>query len=464
MGGNHGLWHVRDVRRLVVGSLILSGALAAFGLTWWRSGPRRGDPPGRQPPRKPWSRRAPSEAGVLWDWSGIIGTGQSLSVGVSGEPILSRAPAYENLKLDLGGMVTPPYDAEDERLRMVLLTEPIRPLTGADPAAYPHNICGETPHTAMAHQISTLARAHLGRDCVTTHSVVGESGMGITIIGRDAKPERDMGHAWAASLFEARAIARLAKAAGKSYGVAAIVLTHGESDAERIGYAAELRQLWHDYNADLSAITGQTQTIPLLLTQQSSVPSELGTVAVSTLAAWRVVGEAPADIVCVGPRYQYEYAADRVHLTALSYARLGEKYGQVLFQHVLQRRPFRPLEPLEVQRRGSDIVVRFHVPVPPLRWHEALATPDAGRGFELLGGGERVAIARVELEGADSVVIKPALEAQGALQLRYALSAREPRPRGTVRWGALCDSDPFVGSHTRTAQANHAVAFELDVP
>jgi hypothetical protein len=400
---------------------------------------------------------------VLWDWTGIIGTGQSLSVGVSGEPVLSRAPAFENLKLDLGDMVTPPYDAEDARLRMVPLVEPIRPLARAYPAPYPHNVCGETPHTAMAHQVSSLARARLGRDCLTAHSVVGESGMSITVIGRDAQPERDKGHAWAASLFEARAIARLAKVAGKSYGIGAIVLTHGESDAERMEYAAEIHQLWRDYNADLSEITSQTQTIPLLLTQQSSVPSEVGTVAASTLAALHVVGEVPTDIVCVGPRYQYEYDADRVHLTALGYARLGEKYGQVFFQHVLEGRPFRPLEPLFVQRRGSDIVVRFNVPFPPLRWDAALGTPDAGRGFELLKAGARLAIARVELEGEDSVVITPAVEAPGPLTLRYALSAREPRPRGTVRWGALRDSDPFVGSHTRTPQPNHAVSFELNV-
>jgi hypothetical protein len=31
--------------------------------------------------------------------------------------------------------------------------------------------------------------------------------VGVTIIGRDAKPERDTGHAWTASLLEARAIA-----------------------------------------------------------------------------------------------------------------------------------------------------------------------------------------------------------------------------------------------------------------
>ena len=38
------------------------------------------------------------------------------------------------------------------------------------------------------------------------------------------------------------------------------------------------------------------------------------------------------------------------------------------------------------------------------------------------------------------------------------------RPNGTVRWGQLRDSDPFVGSLTRVAQPNYCVAFEMNVP
>src|SRR5688572_13509369 len=37
----------------------------------------------------------------LWDWHGIIGTGQSLSVGAEGLPVRSTTVSYRNLKLDL---------------------------------------------------------------------------------------------------------------------------------------------------------------------------------------------------------------------------------------------------------------------------------------------------------------------------------------------------------------------------
>ncbi|HZU81322.1 MAG TPA: hypothetical protein VE987_00315, partial [Polyangiaceae bacterium] len=42
--------------------------------------------------------------------------------------------------------------------------------------------------------------------------------------------------------------------------------------------------------------------------------------------------------------------------------------------------------------------------------------------------------------------------------------AGAPLWTGTVRWGQLRDSDPFVGSVTKRAQPNYAVAFEMPVP
>jgi hypothetical protein len=50
------------------------------------------------------------------------------------------------------------------------------------------------------------------------------------------------------------------------------------------------------------------------------------------------------------------------------------------------------------------------------------------------------------------------------LTLGYAMTAAARRPEGSLRWGALRDSDPFVGSVTGTVQQNYCVSFELDVP
>ena len=416
----------------------------------------------------------PPETGLRagWDLNGIIGTGQSLAVGVKGRPLRATAPSFHNLKLDLGHRFWPASAADDSRLSLVPLREPIRPTVRGYPAPYPGNMCGESPHTCMASQITQLLLdANSGHgDYVTVHSVVGESGQPLSVIAKGAVRAGATGVAYESSLFETRAIARLAKAAGRSFGVAAIVLTHGESDAQNPEYERALLELWQSYNSDLPKITEQTVAIPVLLTQQSSCPTEAGSLAGSALAAFRASRVVGSGVVCVGPRYQYSYV-DGVHLDSLGYDRLGEKYGQVYFETTLRGRAWRPLSPLSARREGDLIRVEFEVPVPPLVWDDQLppapAAPRewaAGRGFELSSREAPLPIAAVEIS-ASSVLIHAPGAPHGPLLVRYAASAASSsRPRGSYRWGQLRDSDPFVGATTRTPQPNYAVAFELEVP
>lgn len=412
---------------------------------------------------------------ALWDWNGIVGTGQSLGVGVEGTPLRATKPSYRNLKLDLGSRLLPaPTDPSSSRLSLVPLREPIRPLSFGYPAPFPGNISGETPHTCMATQITAevLARSGGKGDYVTVHSVVGESGQGLKVIAKGAVPRDDTGYAYAASLFEVRAIARLARQARRSYGVGAVVLTHGETDADNPDYERALSAFLADYSADLPAITGQARPPQLLLTQQSSCPTEPNRVARSALSAWKASRAHPGEIICAGPRYQYSYARDGVHLDALGYDRLGEKYGQVYFERLVRGVDWRPLEPVRAQRGANLVSVEFHVPVPPLIWDESLPRPHGspahpwanGRGFELEVDGVAVPIESVELDGG-RVNIRTAALPGGKLVVRYAAtSSKEPRPTGTWRWGQLRDSDPFRGALTGTAQPNYAVTFELAVP
>jgi hypothetical protein len=412
------------------------------------------------------------QARPAWDWNGVIGTGQSLSVGAQGD-LVSRAPSYRNLKLDLGGELFPARDPQSSRLSLVPLREPIRALTTRYPGPYPRNIYGETPHTAMATEITALALRDTGGggDYVTVHSVVGESGQPLRVIDKGATPTDDTGHAYRASLFEAKALARLAREAQRSFGVAAIVLTHGESDAGNREYASGLRQLLRDYNTDLAALTGQSTSIPLLVSQQASEPSEPGSVALSALGVLEAAEHEPG-VVCTGPRYQYEYDADAVHLRGLGYARLGEKYGQFYYQRVVRGAEFRALSPLTVERGPGVVKVRMHVPVPPLVWDESFPVPHArgivawaaGRGFELSSRGRPVRIESVGIEG-DVIVLRHAESGDAPLVVGYAVTAMaEPRPGGTRRWGLLRDSDPFVGAQSGSPQPNYAVTFQRPVP
>ncbi|WP_437668891.1 dockerin [Sorangium sp. So ce131] len=407
-----------------------------------------------------------SETRIPWDWAGIIGTGQSLSVGTT--PVMSTTQPFNNLKLSLGNARVPPFDPNNAALTMVDLVEPIRPLATGYPAPYPGNIYGETGHVPMANQITTLVDAAAGRDYVSVHTVVGESGQGMVALKKGATDTGTTGRAYAATLFEVAAIARLAQAAGKTYGVGAIFLTHGETDSGSSTYGEEVVKLWSDYNADLKALTGQTENIPLFISQQHGYPSGANQRAVSTLTQWRLGVEHPGDIVCTGPKYHLPGFGDGVHLSAAGYQQMGEKYGQIYFEKVVMGRDWQPLQPTRVERSGRVVTVHFHVPVPPLVWDERLPAPTAwanGRGFELRQGNTKINISSVEIDG-DSVKITAAsdLPASGLI-VGYAMTTNQaPRPNGFPTWGQLRDSDPFVGSTTRAAQPNYSVSFEMSVP
>jgi hypothetical protein len=412
-----------------------------------------------------------------WDWVGVVGTGQSLAVGGHGNapamPIGGTSQRFGNLKLSLGSATVPPFDPNNGALSMVPLVETLRAIATGYPSPYPRNIYGQSFHTAMADEITSLVMGAQSRSYVTAHTAVGEAGQPISVLQKGAADTGSTGRAYAASLFEVAAIARLARAQNKSYGVGAVVLTHGESDAGSATFEADMVRLWQSYNQDLRALTSQTTPIPMLLSQQHSEPTNTGSSSAGTLAQWRIGLNHPGDIICTGPKYQYAYVNDNIHLTNPDYERLGEKYGEVFFQRVVLGNAWQPLQPIGVERSGRVITVRFHVPAPPLAWDTTLAMPHQsaytewaqGRGFEVRAGTTRVAISSVAIAG-DSVQITCATDPPASgLVIGYAATADGTvRANGTVRWGQLRDSDPFVGSLTRAAQPNYCVAFEMNVP
>jgi hypothetical protein len=167
----------------------------------------------------------------------------------------------------------------------------------------------------MSIQVSALVEDASGGDYVTVHSVIGENGQPMSVIDKGAAEElvgaTSKGRAYAATLFEAEAIQRIASADSRSLAVGAIVITHGESDAGNARYDADLVQLWGDYNEDLRAITGQEQPIPMLISQQHSVPDSVGASSVATLLQWTIGLDHPGQLICSGPKYQYSSSMSR---------------------------------------------------------------------------------------------------------------------------------------------------------
>jgi hypothetical protein len=404
-----------------------------------------------------------------WDWSGVIGTGQSLAVGEKGKPIKSTSQPYGNLKLSTANLPWP-VDPDNTSLSMVPLVEPVGRYSMSYPSSWPQNIAGETPHSAMANEISALVKAASGRDFIGVHSEVGENGQCMIYLKKNATQSGVNGRSYAAAMIEAKAITRLAKAAGKTYGVGAITVTHGECDAGNENYEHDLYQLWSDYNSDLPVITGQKQKVQMIVSQQNSCNDH----SASTLAQWKIGVDHPEDIVCSGPKYQYP-SDEGIHLTTDGYRELGEKYGQIYFQRVVLGRDWQPLQPTTIERQGAVITVHYHVPVSPLVWETTFQPPHQsvdewkdGKGFEVsTASGEKVAIASVAISG-DAVIITCASDPGSDARVGYAMVGEKVRMNapfeGTYRWGLLRDSDPFIGEITKKVQPNYGVAFDMTVP
>ena len=122
---------------------------------------------------------------IPWDWSGIIGTGQSLAVGDHGRPIESTNQPYRNLKLSTADLPWP-VNPDDTNLCMVPLIEPVGRLARGYPSSWPDNISGETPHSTMGNEISALVMAASGRDFISVHGEVGENGQCMTFLKKNA--------------------------------------------------------------------------------------------------------------------------------------------------------------------------------------------------------------------------------------------------------------------------------------
>jgi hypothetical protein len=430
------------------------------------------------------------------DWVGVVGTGQSLSTGF--QPPSLTAPYYNNLMLKLGSTTFPgtgpdnpnvpvpgtsakPWDPTLTDLTVVPLVEPLRPQGSGYPRPYPINLWGETAHGAMAREITHfVATATPGTDYVTVHTEVGESGKGITaLIKQSGSTMGDTGRAYAATLFEAGAITRLAQAAGKTYGVGVIVMTHGETDADppNLAYQDQLIQLLSDYNADILPITGQKYRIPMYISQQHAYPngaSSKGKRPPVNNVQWQLGVNHKDDFVCTGPKYQYPANpnGDGVHLSVAGAEMLGEKTAQVYYERAVLGHDWQPLAPTSVTRSGRVVTVHLHVPVPPLNWDTTFAAPaitewKSGKGFELRTDSANITIASVAIAG-DTVEITASSDLPtSGLFVGYALTSQGVQLSNhskAVRWGQLRDSDPFAGVTTTQANPNYCVSFELPVP
>ena len=388
---------------------------------------------------------------VYRDINHVLGTGQSLSIGTLGTPVLSLAQPYANTTF-----VTGPLSGGTGLTSFIPLVE--KDL--------------ETHSSSFANEVTMLARdvVLVGQPAGRTSHDLLVSQHGIGGQPYSALKKGGTTACYATGMAQLKAGHDLAVAAGKSYVVRAVTNVHGETDHQILNpaYAANLVEWQNDYETDVKAVTGQAEHVPMLESQISSWTrfnnSTTSQIPGAQLAAHV---DSAGKVVLVGAKYHLPYVADGVHLTNEGYRHMGEDYAKVYRRVILEGKPWEPVRPQTVTRAGAVVTVKMYVPATPLVLDTTLVTDPGKFGFEWADDGPATpTVASVALAGPDTVVVTLSAAPTGANpRLRYAytgiagaVAGPTTGPRGNLRDS---DATPSRGSYPLY---NWCVHFEVPAP
>ncbi|MCA9661819.1 MAG: hypothetical protein KC486_26000, partial [Myxococcales bacterium] len=272
---------------------------------------------------------------------------------------------------------------------------------------------------------------------------------------------------FAAGMTQVAAAAQIAADQGDTLAVRAVTIIHGESDhlGGNLLYADNLLEWQADYEADVTAITGQVHPVPMFLCQMSSWTRYNSATSPIPYAQLDAADTRPDRIFVVGPKYFLPYV-DGVHLSGDGERWLGEHYAKAYRRVLIDGQPWVPLRPRALTRDGAVITVDFDVPAPPLVLDAELVSDPGNYGFEFWdSSGAPPTITSVELTGDAQVTITLAeAPVAGNKRLRYAFTGipgqnggPQTGPRGNLR-----DSDPTQSRHDYPLY-NWAVHFDEPV-
>lgn len=442
-----------------------------------QTGPGGTTPGGGDPGTTPPTPRPYVDFGI----NHVLITGQSNSVALSGRPVLTTTQPYANLMFDTG--VMPMSGCDGAGCRTYATPSRFVPLVEGDNF---FSWQAETAASSLANEASLLASktpvgAH--KILVSLHGRSGNTYWCLRKGGCDYKP----GYLspFEQGMSEVRSAKALADAAGETYAVRAVATIHGESDhysytvgsqefpmdgsdgtpKKLASYADALLEWQADYEAEVKAITGQTEPVPLFVSQIAG----WNDATYSKVAQFQLEAHtrAPGKVILIGASYMLPAdEADCKHFTAVGQQRLGEYFAKAYARVVFDGLPWEPLRPKSVTVTGSALDVDFLVPAPPLVFDTDTVKPAENQGFSYYdAAGAPVPITGVEITGPSRVRVTLASPPASGGHLWYAQNQAPNTCIGPNRGarGNLRDSDA-TPSQTGNPLFNWAVNFDVPVP
>ena len=323
----------------------------------------------------------------------ILSTGQSLSVGLAASPPITLTQPYHNL------MFNPSVEAT---------TVPLIPLYESGQGS---NYNVETPSSGIANSLT-------GYTSTTTPFIVGLDGVN----GLDYAALKKGTTPYQTGITQVTNATNYVKnTLGGNIVPIAITNIHGETDyaeGNAASYESYLVQWQSDYQTDINSITGTSSTIPMFINQMNSAST--GELAQAQLQAHI---DNPGNIILVGPKYQYHYYTDNLHLTNTSSKAVGEMLAKVINKVVFQHQVWNPLMPTSIVRQNNVITVSYAIPVGTLAIDTTNVAQRPSDGFDFVQtGGNSVSISSVALTNNNTQVsiTLSATPTGTSQQLRYA--------------------------------------------
>lgn len=346
----------------------------------------------------------------------LIISGQSLSVGWNGMPVISTVTENANAR------------------RIHPADGTVTAMEGGNPL-YP---TWQLPEMTLAYRAATVDMVG-----ASSHGLGGASIAQLSKGGSSGKYEQ--------AISVAGTVKTNRTALGDTYGVGAFHWVQGETDQNEgmpaANYLAALEAMIADYRADIPVATGQPENFPVILSQTSMTYNKPATVAIAQLEASRTIPD--TFIAC--SHYHLPHYTDNIHLTNVGYYRLGEYHARAL-NSIKTTGSWKPLAPKSVTARGNQITIVYDVPKPPLVFDTTMVPAQPNMGFTLTG--TTASIIAVEIVAQDTIVLTTDSQLDGPVGVGYASDLLTYGARGNVR-----DSEPATSGYDGTQLANWSLIF-----
>ncbi|MFL9556743.1 hypothetical protein [Acinetobacter baumannii] len=360
--------------------------------------------------------------------------GQSLSLGTNGSPILTPVQKYDNLMF-IGGIRKqhPNNTSVDFFSSFVPLIEAFSADNG-NPYIY-----GETPVGGFTEQVKELIKSENKIDYTEQNyqllgTASGEGGKRIHEL-RDTYVPNNLLPAITAAY-------NLAQASGKTYGMSAISLVHGEADNATPTTIPQYKDITlgvlATIDAHVKATNGQTEDVKLITSQLASFGSAITEPKIE-LALYQLAMENPNKVFMSCPLYIFDYT-DNYHLNNIGSKWLGAYLALTYKRVVIDGEDWKPVHPISHVKQGRVTEVKFHVPVQPLVFDTTQVAKNTDTyGFTLVdSSGAAITIESVAITQPDTLKFVTAAPIPAGAKLRYAWTPvaqpnRTTGPRGNLR-------------------------------